>query len=915
MGREYGVSGVCIWHRHVLGGIPFFRVYICVAGGCFQVRVSVPILTGRAVFRFVQAFMKCLGANMALPCGKGIHGPGAVQLLANRKVQRLSSRDFHGHCSEKKIDAPGFQRGSRSLVIRVASQPCQALDGAMADPKSPWSGLLRGSIVGAALLGAFYPLMVPKTSHASPTKPETAETLRTPTWLADVADAGRRGQPMSPEEIDAETRAAIARSGDERLQKQMKRANHRSKGGKLVKDPSKSRVPDPTSIPSNKEIEKMALQSAWRPDKLKDMTYTQFWNLVEEGHVESVKYTSDRRSVVVRTRNSAPGGARVEKVGLPYDPELFDHMVNHGTYIIPSDPNPALPVVHALVRLVFPVWFSFLLIKFAFRIGRKKKRDKIFGGAKLESVSSKDATITFDDIAGIDQVKSEITEVVSFLKDPQKFLKLGARSPAGVLLVGPPGTGKTLLAKAIAGEAGVPFFSIAGTEFMEMFVGVGASRVRDMFQQARDNSPCILFIDEFDGLGKAREYGGAGNDESVHTINQLLAEMDGFEDNTGVVVMAATNRPAALDQALTRPGRFDRIVHLPLPNVEGRVGILKVHARDKKVDPDIDFSKLARATAGFTGAELMNLMNQAAIIAARQKQPFIGNDEAFEALEKIHREKMGGSITATEVEQDTIPERMRRTIAIYEAARALVGYITPKFDEIQRVSVCPGGLATGYTYFLPMEERLESRITTRAYLESRMVVALAGRCAEQLVLGEANLSTAGATDLEMANSIAREMVYRCGFGRRTGPVALMDNEEVYLNKSKTKKISDISTDMAKVAYQDVVELLEGAEAKSYWALVANYEALEKLSKVLYEEETLTGEQVAQVIESCNPTKFDAPYVSGFSWSENGELICPDKKGETSTQNGVRNEDTPSWWSPKNPYSPPADIANLLGEYS
>ena len=736
-------------------------------------------------------------------------------------------------------------------------------------------------------------------------------------WSCDIAAAA----PMSPEEVDAETRAAIARAGNERLQKQMRRAKHKSKGGKLVKDPSQSRAPDPTAIPSNKDIEKMALQSAWRPDKLKDMTYTQFWNLVEEGRVESVRYTPDRRSIVVKTKTSAPGGARTEKVGLPYDPELFDHLIKHGTYIEPSDHNPALSIVHTMARLVFPVWFSFLLIKFAFRIGRKKKRDKIFGGAKLESISARDSKITFDDIAGIDQVKAEITEVVSFLKDPQRFLRLGARSPAGVLLVGPPGTGKTLLAKAIAGEAGVPFFSIAGTEFMEMFVGVGASRVRDMFQQARDNAPCILFIDEFDGLGKARQYGGAGNDESVHTINQLLAEMDGFEDNTGVVVMAATNRPAALDQALTRPGRFDRIVHLPLPNVEGRIGILQVHARDKKVDPDMDFSKLARATAGFTGAELMNLMNQAAIIAARQKQPYISSDEAFEALEKIHREKMGGSITATEVEKDTIPERMRRTIAIYEAARALIGYITPNFDEIQRVSVCPGGLATGHTYFLPMEERLESRVTTRAYLESRMVVAIAGRCAEQLVLGEANLSTAGAADLELANSIAREMVYRCGFGKRTGPVALMDNEEVYLNRSRTRKVSDISTEMAKVAYEDVVELLEGAEAKAYWALSTNYDALEKLSNILFEQETLTGEEVAGLIESCNPTKFDAPYVSGFCWSADGELVWPEKDGNASNgaangsvANGNGAKAAPSWWSSKNQYSPRKDIADLLGEY-
>ena len=594
-------------------------------------------------------------------------------------------------------------------------------------------------------------------------------------------------------------------------------------------------------------------------------------------------------------------------------------------YIETPVPNPALPVVHSVLRLAFPVWFSFLLVKFAFRVGRKKKRDKIFGGARMESISSKDALITFNDIAGIDQVKAEIVEVVEFLKDPQRFLKLGARSPAGVLLVGPPGTGKTLLAKAIAGEAGVPFFSIAGTEFMEMFVGVGASRVRDMFQQARKNAPCILFIDEFDGLGKARQYGGAGNDESVHTINQLLTEMDGFEDNTGVVVMAATNRPAALDQALTRPGRFDRIVHLPLPNVDGRVGILKVHSRDKKIAPDLDFQKLARATAGFTGAELMNLMNQAAIITARQGQPCIGNGEAFEALEKVHREKMGsGGVAATSFENDVVPPRMRRNIALYEAARALLGYITPHFDEIQRVSVCPGGMATGYTYFLPMEERLESRVTTRGYMESRMVVSMGGRCAERLVLGEGSVTTAGAADMELANTIAREMVFRCGFGRRTGPVALMDNEEVYLNRKRTKKVADISTEMAKIAYTDVTELLEAAEAKAYWGLAANYDALHALAEKLEAAESLTGGEVASLLEGAGVEKYQTQFVDGFNWGEDGSLVWP---GRASTENGngangssgdgstggTKEGGRPSWWSPRNPYMVRNDIAKLLAE--
>lgn len=809
----------------------------------------------------------------------------------------VSLRNFRSHSTA--LPAPQLRRHAVVTAAASDSNGDRSLASLIAGK------VLPGSLVlGASLLSA---LGVPSPAAAADgaSKPSGASTA---TYV-------------SPEELDAEARAALSRYADERTQKQLKRASTPSKGGKLVKDPMKSRVPDPSAIPPNSEIEKMALQSAWRPDKLKDMTYTQFWNLVGERQIEKVRYTTDRRSVWVTTKATAPGGARTEKVGLPYDPDLFDHMVEHGVFIETPTPNPALPFVHAILRLVFPVWFSFLLVKFAFRVGRKKKRDKIFGGARMESIAAKDATVTFSDIAGIDQVKAEIMEVVAFLKDPERFLRLGARSPAGVLLVGPPGTGKTLLAKAIAGEAGVPFFSIAGTEFMEMFVGVGASRVRDMFQQARKAAPCILFIDEFDGLGKARQYGGAGNDESVHTINQLLTEMDGFEDNTGVVVMAATNRPAALDQALTRPGRFDRIVHLPLPNVEGRVEILKVHSRDKKIGEDLDYGRVARATAGFTGAELMNLMNQSAIIAARQGQPAIGNAEVFEALEKVHREKMGaGGTAATAFEADVVPPRMRRTIALYEAARALIGYITPHFDEIQRVSVCPGGQATGYTYFLPMEERLESRITTRAYMESRIVVALAGRCAERLVLGDANVSTAGATDLEVANSVAREMVFRCGFGRRTGPVALMDNEEVYLNRARTRRVADISTEMAKVAAADLKELLEAAEAKAYWGLAANYKALESLAAALEQRESMTGEEVATLLDDAGVRRFEAPYVEGYEWGPDGSLVWPGRPDKPESSNGANGngaaapaDKAPAWWSPRNPYMVRNDIATMLAD--
>ncbi|KAL0023671.1 hypothetical protein WJX77_011852 [Trebouxia sp. C0004] len=694
------------------------------------------------------------------------------------------------------------------------------------------------------------------------------------------------------------------------------------KGPKV--DLTVSRVPDPKSIPADSTSRRLP-QTMWRVDRLRDMTYTQFWHLIQERQIARVRYTDDKRAVMVTTEATAPGGARTEKVGLPFDPDLFDHMVQHGVVIEASPLNPVLGIVAGFIRLFFPITAAAYLIKFAFRLGQTQKRDKLFGGARLEMMTSKDSRITFADIAGIDQVKAEIIELVQFLKNPKKFTDLGARSPAGVLLVGPPGTGKTLLAKAIAGEAGVPFYTAAGTEFMEMFVGIGASRVRDMFQRARANAPCILFIDEFDGLGKQRSFSAMGNDESVHTINQLLTEMDGFEDNTGVVVMAATNRPAALDTALTRPGRFDRIVHLPLPNVDGRIGILKVHARDKELDDDVDFRKIARATAGSTGAELMNLMNQSAILTVRQGREKITEVDVFEALEIIHREKYGGGGSTTQFEDEIVPPLMRRSIAVYEAARCLIGYMTPHYDEISKVSVCPGGLASGYTYFIPQEEHLESQVVTRGYLEGRMVVGLAGRCAEKLILGEGNVTTAGASDLEHVNSIAREMIYRCGFSKRLGPVALMDNEEVYINKEQSRSIANIGTELAAIALTEVEELIEGAEVKALYGLTLNYKPLEALVERLLRDTTLSGEQVADLLNEADVIPFPDPFVEGFKWDDNGRLVYPgmpdedEEEDEVSADSSQNNEDADEdedfdavdQWHPRNPYQVRMDLPDVL----
>jgi len=748
---------------------------------------------------------------------------------------------------------------------------------------------MTACLAAAALLAGL--LSAPQSTYASAMQPSaggaTATVVMDAYQAASRAFGGYRdtgillaGEPrtditLKPMDVDdSDAQRAI----EKHMEDADKRKFFTEKKGKKVADLTKSVVDDPNTIPTDETNEQLAnVRTAWRTDKLREMTYTQFWLLTREGRIDKVKFSGDGRSVMVTTKDNAPGGRRTEKVGLPYDPDLMHHLVEHGVEVELVQISPIYTVVVALLRLAFPVWLAMYLVKFSFRLGRKQKRDKLFGGVRMEMIKKTAMSTTFDDVAGIDQVKAEIQEVVAFLRNPKRFLDLGARSPAGVLLVGPPGTGKTLLAKAIAGEAGVPFFSASGTEFMEMFVGVGASRVRDMFEKARKNSPCILFIDEFDGLGKQRSFGGemGGSDESVHTINQLLTEMDGFEDNTGVVVMAATNRPASLDTALTRPGRFDRIIHLPLPNLRGRMEIMAVHSRDKKISPDVDFEKIARATAGFTGAQLMNLMNQAAITAVRQDKQVIDEVDLFDALEGIHLEAVGRAGLTVEYEDDIIPPLLRRQIAIYEAAKAFMGCITPEYDDLSKVSICPGGVPTSYTYFIPSEEFLETKIMTRAYMESRLVVLLAGRVAERLLLGDDRVSPAGAGDLEAANEIAREMIFRCGFSRRLGPVALMDDDERFINQASSRQIANISVEMAKIAREEVSDLLDGAETKAYYGIVRNYKGFVALVDALFERSSMSGVEVRELLEANAVQPFEGPMLKGYYWTEDGALVTPD----------------------------------------
>ncbi|PIA46934.1 hypothetical protein AQUCO_01500455v1 [Aquilegia coerulea] len=448
--------------------------------------------------------------------------------------------------------------------------------------------------------------------------------------------------------------------------------------------------------------------------------YSEFLNAVKKGKVERVRFSKDGGVLQL----SAVDGRRASVI-VPNDPDLIDILAMNGVDISVSEGETGNGLFNFIGNLLFPV-LAFAGLFFLFRGqggsggpgGLGGPMD--FGRSKSKFQEVPETGVTFADVAGADQAKLELQEVVDFLKNPDKYTALGAKIPKGCLLVGPPGTGKTLLARAVAGEAGTPFFSCAASEFVELFVGVGASRVRDLFEKAKAKAPCIVFIDEIDAVGRQRGAGmGGGNDEREQTINQLLTEMDGFSGNSGVIVLAATNRPDVLDSALLRPGRFDRQVTVDRPDVAGRVKILQVHSRGKSLAKDVDFEKVARRTPGFTGADLQNLMNEAAILAARRDLKEISKDEISDALERI--------IAGPEKKNAVVSEEKKKLVAYHEAGHALVGALMPEYDPVAKISIIPRGQAGGLTFFAPSEERLESGLYSRSYLENQMAVALGGR--------------------------------------------------------------------------------------------------------------------------------------------------------------------------------------------
>jgi cell division protease FtsH len=526
------------------------------------------------------------------------------------------------------------------------------------------------------------------------------------------------------------------------------------------------------------------------------------------------------------------------------------------------DPAPAWGGLLSAFTILLP---TLLLIGFFFFFMRQAQGSNnqalSFGKSRARMFAGDKPTVTFADVAGQEEAKQDLTEVVEFLKFPDKFAALGARIPRGVLMVGPPGTGKTLLSRAVAGEAGVPFFSISGSEFVEMFVGVGASRVRDLFDQAKRNAPCIIFIDEIDAVGRQRGAGlGGSHDEREQTLNQILVEMDGFDTNTNVIIIAATNRPDVLDPALIRPGRFDRQVVLDAPDVRGRTEVLKVHVKGKPLSEDINFEVIAKQTPGFSGADLANVVNEAAILAARRSKKKIGMSELQDAVERV---ALGGPERRSRVMTD----RKKLIVAYHEAGHAIVGAGMPKADPVQKVTIIPRGQAGGYTLFLPDEDSMG--LQSVAYFKANMAVSLGGRLAEEIVFGSDEITTGASGDLVSVTRIARAMVTRYGMSERLGPIVFGEKEEMIFLGREISEQRNYGDDVARQIDEEVHTLVNEAYERSNEILVKNRSVLDDMANALLEIETLDGDQLKELLARVVPLSIDLDSTFSASARDNG----------------------------------------------
>ena len=558
------------------------------------------------------------------------------------------------------------------------------------------------------------------------------------------------------------------------------------------------------------------------------VSYTDFIGRVDGGQISSVEIQGN--TLIGR----GPDGASVQTYA-PRDNELVSRLLDKKVEVKAQPPEEQPWYMTLLVS-----WFPMLLligvwIFFMRQMQGGGGKAMSFGRSRARLLNQDSARVTFEDVAGVDEAKDELSEVVEFLSNPKKFTRLGGRIPKGVLLVGPPGTGKTLLARAVAGEAGCQYLSISGSDFVELYVGVGASRVRDLFEQAKKSSPAIVFIDEIDAVGRQRGAGlGGGHDEREQTLNQLLVEMDGFASNEGVIVLAATNRADILDPALLRPGRFDRQIYVGLPDIKGREEILRVHARNKPLAEDVDLRTIAQATVGFTGADLENLLNEAALLSAREKRPFIRMDVIHEAMLKV--------IAGPEKKSRVVPPHAKKLTAYHEAGHAVVIHELKTQDPVHQITIIPRGPAGGLTISLPEEDRMYQ---SRKELQERICTCLGGRVAEELVLGD--ISTGASNDLQTATSIARSMVMKYGMSDRLGAISYDNDQEVFIGRSMSQARA-YSEEIAGLIDEEIKALLDTAYARCRQILSENMAALERTAQYLLEFETMSADDFKLVFD-------------------------------------------------------------------
>lgn len=569
------------------------------------------------------------------------------------------------------------------------------------------------------------------------------------------------------------------------------------------------------------------------------ISYGRFLEYLDGHRVRKVDiYDGGRTAIIAATDPQLENREQRARVDLPlYAPELMDKLRDAKVDLAVYPPRNNSAIWGFLSNLFFPLALIgglFFLFRRSSQMGGPGQAMD-FGKSKARFSMDAKTGVMFDDVAGIEEAKEELQEVVTFLKKPERFTAVGAKIPKGVLLIGPPGTGKTLLAKAIAGEAGVPFFSVSGSEFVEMFVGVGASRVRDLFKKAKESAPCIIFIDEIDAVGRQRGAGiGGGNDEREQTLNQILTEMDGFEGNTGVIVIAATNRPDVLDSALLRPGRFDRQITVDPPDIRGRLQVLNVHIRGKKIGTDISLEAIARRTPGFTGADLANLLNEAAILTARRRKDAIGMPEIDAAVDRVVAGLEGKAL---------VDSKTKRLIAYHEVGHAIVGTLVKDHDPVQKVTLIPRGQAAGLTWFTPSDEQ---SLISRSQILARITGALGGRAAEQAVFGDAEVTTGAGNDLQQVTGMARQMVTRFGMSS-IGPLSLEgQSSEVFLGRDLMSR-SEYSEEIAAQIDRQVRKIVQECYVKALQIMYDNRAAIDRVVDILVDKETIDGEEFRQIV--------------------------------------------------------------------